>query len=401
MAMGRAYLAFSEQQPGALRDPLLRPPPARRQGTGRRPRPGLRRPRRPAAGAHPGAGRATPRTSSRSSIWSSLHGYAMLRTVRPHMDWPEPDDLPPPPPRRPTRANCDALPAHRSARTRLVRHSGSRRPSAYARRKQDLDRVEHDKVDARCARLAAEQWSVLDVADLRACGLSARGHLHGASPTAASSRSYRGVYGVIPNLTLEGAVPRGRRRVRAGRGALALLAPRCLYGWFDWDGRFPEVTATNRAGTRRHLLTPLQADRARGLSRHSDHATGPDAHRISRGKLPYAGVRARRQRGAEPRAGEGQRARDAASIGAQPSCAGSSPPPHPPATSTRTSSSPCWTRAAFRRPDVNVRPRALHAATFAGPSKRVILEADSKQVPRPSPGASRRREAPAVSRGAG
>jgi AcrR family transcriptional regulator len=25
-------------------------------------------------------------------VWSSLHGYAMLRTVRSHFDWPEPDD---------------------------------------------------------------------------------------------------------------------------------------------------------------------------------------------------------------------------------------------------------------------------------------------------------------------
>jgi AcrR family transcriptional regulator len=24
-------------------------------------------------------------------IWSSLHGYAMLRTVRPHLEWPEPE----------------------------------------------------------------------------------------------------------------------------------------------------------------------------------------------------------------------------------------------------------------------------------------------------------------------
>src|SRR3954453_10016042 len=24
-------------------------------------------------------------------IWSSLHGYAMLRTVRPHLEWPDPD----------------------------------------------------------------------------------------------------------------------------------------------------------------------------------------------------------------------------------------------------------------------------------------------------------------------
>jgi AcrR family transcriptional regulator len=25
-------------------------------------------------------------------IWSSLHGYAMLRTVRPHLEWPSPED---------------------------------------------------------------------------------------------------------------------------------------------------------------------------------------------------------------------------------------------------------------------------------------------------------------------
>ena len=26
-------------------------------------------------------------------IWSSLHGYAMLRTVRPHMQWPSAEEF--------------------------------------------------------------------------------------------------------------------------------------------------------------------------------------------------------------------------------------------------------------------------------------------------------------------
>ena len=151
-----------------------------------------------------------------------------------------------------------------------------------------IDRVEHDKVDARCARLAAEQWSVLSVADLRACGLSAEA----ISWRVANGRlfpKHRGVYGVIPNLTLEGEFLAAV--VACGPGAvLSHFAAAVLYGWFEWDGRFPEVTATNprtHAGIYSHRSKHIERVTFRGIP-----VTPPARTLIDlSGKLQYAGVR--------------------------------------------------------------------------------------------------------------
>jgi AcrR family transcriptional regulator len=90
MAMGRAYLSFSEQRP-ALYATLFST-------------------RRTAVDKDPDVDRDraldgviallqlnTPAMEYEVAcelailIWSSLHGYAMLRTVRPHLVWPEPE----------------------------------------------------------------------------------------------------------------------------------------------------------------------------------------------------------------------------------------------------------------------------------------------------------------------
>jgi len=92
MQMGRAYLAFSEQRP-ALYATLFST-------------------RRTAVDKDPDVDRDraldglvallqlnTPSLEYEAAcelailIWSSLHGYAMLRTVRPHLVWPEPEDF--------------------------------------------------------------------------------------------------------------------------------------------------------------------------------------------------------------------------------------------------------------------------------------------------------------------
>src|SRR4051812_3623811 len=89
-AMGLAYLAFSEHKP-ALYAILFSA-------------------RRPVVDKHVHGHRdqafdgvvallqaRTPALSSEAAndlailVWTSLHGYAMLRTVRPHMPWPDPD----------------------------------------------------------------------------------------------------------------------------------------------------------------------------------------------------------------------------------------------------------------------------------------------------------------------
>jgi predicted transcriptional regulator of viral defense system len=114
--------------------------------------------------------------------------------------------------------------------------------------------LQAEKVDTRCdvavARLAARQWGVLSIHELRHCGLSddsvavrvRNGWLH---------QLHRGVYAVgHPNVPLQG---RFLGAVKAcGSGAvLSHFAAAALHGFVDWDGRYPEVTVTGRA-TRRH-----------------------------------------------------------------------------------------------------------------------------------------------------
>ena len=92
MQMGRAYLAFSEQRP-ALYATLFS---TRRTAVDKDPEVDRDR-------ALDGVAALlqldTPTMEYEGAcelailIWSSLHGYAMLRTVRPHLVWPEPEDF--------------------------------------------------------------------------------------------------------------------------------------------------------------------------------------------------------------------------------------------------------------------------------------------------------------------
>jgi very-short-patch-repair endonuclease len=111
-----------------------------------------------------------------------------------------------------------------------------------------------DKVDTRVARLGAEQWGVVSLDDLRACGLSrdavatrvSAGRLHAL---------YRGVYAVgHTNIGIEG---RFLAAVKAcGEGAvLSHYAAAALWGMVAWDGRHPAVTTPRHArhrGIRAH-----------------------------------------------------------------------------------------------------------------------------------------------------
>ena len=121
------------------------------------------------------------------------------------------------------------------------------------------------------AALAADEWSVLSVHELHACGLSddqiatrvANGHLH---------PSYRGVYFVgHANPPLE-------RRLLAAVKACGLsavlshFAAAVLWALLEWDGRFPSVTVRG-TGTRVHAgirvhrsaLDPRDVTRHRGI----------------------------------------------------------------------------------------------------------------------------------------
>ena len=120
--------------------------------------------------------------------------------------------------------------------------------------------AEPGKVDVRCALLAAEQWSVLDTADLRRCGLSA----NAVAWRVANGRlfpKYRGVYSVIPNLTVQGEFLAAVQACGPG-AVLSHFSAAVLHGWFDWDGRYPEVIARNQrvhTGIRAHRRTRSSA----------------------------------------------------------------------------------------------------------------------------------------------
>ena len=129
---------------------------------------------------------------------------------------------------------------------------------------------------------------MVDVADLTACGLSAD-----AIATRVANgrlfRVYRGVYGVIPNLTLEGQFLAAVKACGPD-AVLSHFSAAVLYGWFDWDGRFPEVTVTN---PRKHqgIFSHRSGDIERTIFKGIPVAPPARVIRDLAGKLPYVGVR--------------------------------------------------------------------------------------------------------------
>ena len=117
--------------------------------------------------------------------------------------------------------------------------------------------------DQRVAVVAAEQWGVVSLTDLRNCGLT-----HKAVRTRLRSgrlhRLYEGVYAVgHPALPLEGLF---LAAVKAwGDGAvLSHFSAAAFWGLVDWDGRHPEVTIPrsvggNRPGIRVHRSGVLES----------------------------------------------------------------------------------------------------------------------------------------------
>ena len=92
MAMGRAYLAFSEQRPAlyailfSTRRTLVDKDPDVDRDRALDGLVALLRELNPALDLDAAGELAI-------LIWSTLHGYAMLRTVRPHLEWPEPESF--------------------------------------------------------------------------------------------------------------------------------------------------------------------------------------------------------------------------------------------------------------------------------------------------------------------
>jgi very-short-patch-repair endonuclease len=148
------------------------------------------------------------------------------------------------------------------------------RPQRTERRLHRADADELDtRADVRVARRAAEEWGVLSLDELRACGLSsdavsvrvANGRLH---------PRHRGVYAVgHANPPLEG---RFLAAVKAcGPGAvLSHFSAAALLGFVRWDDRYPEVTVRGpatrvHAGIRVHrsgALDPQDVARHDGIA---------------------------------------------------------------------------------------------------------------------------------------
>jgi very-short-patch-repair endonuclease len=119
-----------------------------------------------------------------------------------------------------------------------------------------------NRVDVRVARRAADEWGVLSVDELYACGLThdgvwvrvRNGRLH---------KLYRGVYAVgHPNLPLEG---RFLAAVKAcgPNAVLSHFSAAALYGLLDWDDRYPEITGPGTTA-RRHAR--IRVHRSRTLA---------------------------------------------------------------------------------------------------------------------------------------
>jgi predicted transcriptional regulator of viral defense system len=115
--------------------------------------------------------------------------------------------------------------------------------------------------------VAARQWGVLDIRQLRACGLTdtavrlrvRAGRLHPL---------YRGVYALgHPAVPVEGRLLAAVKACGPG-AVLSHFSAAVLYGWFEWDGRHPQVTAPKprrHAGIVTYRSQELEATAIQGI----------------------------------------------------------------------------------------------------------------------------------------
>jgi hypothetical protein len=104
-----------------------------------------------------------------------------------------------------------------------------------------VNRVQHDKVDARVAAVAARQWGIVDVSELRACGLSGEA-ISWRVETGRIFPLHRGVYAVgHPNVPLAGRFLAAVKACGAG-AVLSHYAAAVWWALLPWFERFPEIT---------------------------------------------------------------------------------------------------------------------------------------------------------------
>src|SRR3954452_17844062 len=168
---------------------------------------------------------------------------------------------------------CDLFCCKPRATVRDMQHPNA--TEGYKSRPQDEEST--TRPDVLVARRAAAEWGVLSAAELRACGLSkdgivvrvANGRLH---------RWHQGVYAVgHRSVPLEG---RFLAAVKAcgPRAVLSHFAAAALWGFVEWDGRYPEVTVP-RASRQTHRSVFLH--RSRSLA-----AIDTTRHRVIRVTTP-------------------------------------------------------------------------------------------------------------------
>ena len=123
------------------------------------------------------------------------------------------------------------------------------------------------KVDARCAQLAAGQWGILDLDDLRACGLTQQA----VSKRVAAGRLfalYRGVFAYAnPKLELEGCFLAAVKACGPD-AVLSHFSAAALHGIVEWDYRDPEVTAPTprrHKGIRTHRSASIERVYRKGI----------------------------------------------------------------------------------------------------------------------------------------
>ncbi len=117
------------------------------------------------------------------------------------------------------------------------------------------------------ARLAASQWSVLSLDELRACGLTRQAVAKRVQAGRLHPR-YRGIYAVgHPNLSLNGCFLAAVKACGQD-AALSHFSAACLWCLLKWDYRDPEVTAPTlrkHEGIRTHTSQTIERTYRSGI----------------------------------------------------------------------------------------------------------------------------------------
>ena len=155
-----------------------------------------------------------------------------------------------------------------------------------------------DRPDARIAHRAADDWGVLSLDELCACGLTPDQVVFRAR-TGWLHRIHRGVYAVgHPALSMQGKFLAAVKSL--GRGAvLSHFSAAALWGFVEWDDRHPEVTvprtgAECRSGIRVHcssVLAPQDVARHDGIPVTSAARTLVDLAAVTNYRLLRRAVR--------------------------------------------------------------------------------------------------------------